>query len=241
MHRENVHYWAAVVSRGWAKASACSLQVSLSCAVLCQIVSLQYLSRSSLHRLAGLPLSSFLVIWSPSGNTRGPSVVFEAADMPCLIPFHFSHIADYIYDFCLLPDPDVGLSILVCDVEHSSFRFGLCGRKFVLCSFGQCPDLCTICLSWQHAGVVHLSLQADGKIPFEDIPVIGVCRPTCHDSSMYLFVLVLFLEVVALSQVYVAFNISIGTLLTFIGGVVYNNHLCLCDVHRKTHSPTFIG
>ena len=48
------------MSRGWAKASACRLQVSLSCAVLCQIVSLQYLSRSSLHRLAGLCCRLFL-------------------------------------------------------------------------------------------------------------------------------------------------------------------------------------
>ena len=37
-------------------ASACHLKVSLSCAVLCQIVLLQYLSRSSLHSLADLPL-----------------------------------------------------------------------------------------------------------------------------------------------------------------------------------------
>ena len=59
--------------------------------------------------------------------------------MPCPGPFHLSHIADYIYDFCLLPDPDVGLSILVCDVEHTNFHFGLSGRKFVLCLFGQCP------------------------------------------------------------------------------------------------------
>ena len=54
------HHWAAVVSRGWAKALACRLQVSLSCAVLCQIVSLQYLARSSLHRLAGLHCRLFL-------------------------------------------------------------------------------------------------------------------------------------------------------------------------------------
>ena len=58
--------------------------------------------------------------------------------MPCPGPFHFSHSVDYIYDLCPLPDPDVGLSILVCDVEHTSFHFGLCGRKFVLCLFGQC-------------------------------------------------------------------------------------------------------
>ena len=99
------------MSRGWAKASACRLQVSL--AVLCsplpgrvapvfvQVVSSQ---------LGWSPLSYFLVIWSPSGNTPGPSVVFEAVDMPCPRPFHFSHIADYIYDFCPLPDPDVGLA-----------------------------------------------------------------------------------------------------------------------------------
>ena len=33
--------------------------------------------------IAWSPLTSFLVIWSPSGDTRGPSVVFEAVDMPC--------------------------------------------------------------------------------------------------------------------------------------------------------------
>ena len=55
-----IHHLAVVVSRGWAKASACRLQITLSCAVLCHIVSLQYLSRSSLHRLAGLPCRLFL-------------------------------------------------------------------------------------------------------------------------------------------------------------------------------------
>ena len=90
------------------------------------------------------PLSSFLVIWSPSGDARGPSVIFEAVDMPCPWAFHFSHSVDYIYEFCPLSDPDVGPSIFVCDVEHTSFHFGLCGRKFVLCLFGQCPGLCTI-------------------------------------------------------------------------------------------------
>ena len=48
------------MSRGWAKASACRLQITLSCAVPRHIVSLQYLSRSSLHRLAGLPCRIFL-------------------------------------------------------------------------------------------------------------------------------------------------------------------------------------
>ena len=80
-----------------------------------------------------------------------------------------------ISDFCRLPDPDVGLSILVCDVEHTSFDFGLCVRKFVLAVLvWSMSSLCTICHSWQHTGVVHLSLQADGKVAFEDIPVFGV-------------------------------------------------------------------
>ena len=134
------------MSRGWATASACRLHVSLSCAFLFQIVSLQYVSRSS-PPLAWSPLSSFLVVWSPSGDTRGPSVVFEAVDMACSGPLQNSHIADYVYDFCHLPDPDVLLSF-ACDAEHTSFHFGLCDHKFVIC---------TICHSWQHAGVVHAS------------------------------------------------------------------------------------
>ena len=52
-----------------------------------------------------------------------------------------------------------------------------------------------------------MSLQTDGKVAFEDIPDVGACRPACHDSSLYLFVLVFFLEAVVLSQVHVAFNI----------------------------------
>ena len=127
--------------------------------------------------------------------------------MPCPGPFHFSHGLHYIYYFCPLTDPDVGPSIFVCDLEHTSFHFGMCDRKFVLCLFGQCPGLCTICHSWQHTKVVHLSLQADGKVAFEDIPVFGVCRPACHDSSLNLFVLVLFLQAVVLSKVHVALDI----------------------------------
>ena len=64
------HHWAAVVSRCWVKASACRLQVSLSCAVLCRIVSLQYLSRSSLHRLAGLPSCRFFLPYGLQVVTR---------------------------------------------------------------------------------------------------------------------------------------------------------------------------
>ena len=67
------------------------------------------------------PLSYFVVVWYPSGDTRGPSVVFEVVNMPCQGPFNFSHSVHYNYDFFPLPDPYVGPSIFVCDVEHISF------------------------------------------------------------------------------------------------------------------------
>ena len=221
------------MSRGWAKTSACRLQVSLSCAVLCQIVSLQYLSRSSLHGLAGLPCRLFL--------SYGLQVVTREVHRSSLKRL-ICRAQDHFIFSRPLPDPDVGISILVCNAKHTSFHFGLCGRKFVLCLLGQCPGLCTICHSWQHTGVVHLSLQAVGKVAFEDIPVFGVCRPACHDSSLYLFSLVLFLEVVALSQLRsLHLNIFYQHIVNVYWGVVYNNHLCLCDVHLKTRSHTFIG
>ena len=47
------------------------------------------------------------------------------------------------------------------------------------------------------------------------MPVFGVCRSACHDSSLYLFVLVRFLEAVVLSQVHVAWDIFYQH--TFIG------------------------
>ena len=58
------------------------------------------------------------------------SVVFEAVDVPCPGPFHFSLTADYVHDFCPLPNPHIGPSVLVRDVEHASFHFGLCGIDY---------------------------------------------------------------------------------------------------------------
>ena len=101
--------------------------------------------------------------WSPSGDTLGPSVVFAAVDVLCPGPLS----VDCVYERYLLPDPDVGPSV---HVENMYFHFGMCGRNFVLCLFGQCPGLCTIFHSCQHTEVVHLSLQADDKGAFEDIP-----------------------------------------------------------------------
>ena len=98
--------------------------------------------------------------------------------MPLPGPFHVSHLADY--DVCAINDPDVGPSAVVCDVEHTFFHFGLCGRKFVLCLFGQCPrrSLHHVIAgtTQEKCGVVHLSLQADGKVAFEETLVFGECR-----------------------------------------------------------------
>ena len=48
-------------------------------------------------------------------------VVFEAVGVPCPRPVRFSHISDYFHDFDPIPDPDVGVSVLLCDVQHTSF------------------------------------------------------------------------------------------------------------------------
>ena len=109
------------MTRGWAKTPACRLQVSLSCAVLGQIVSLQYLSRSSLHRLAGLPCRLFLLY----GLQVATCDVHRSSLRQSMCPAQdfISAIADYIRDYCRLPDPDVCPPVLVRDVELRSFRF----------------------------------------------------------------------------------------------------------------------
>ena len=80
-----VHQWAAELSRGWANNSAFHLQVSLSCAVICLIVLLQYLSGASIPGLACLHWCRFLSY----------GLHFEAIDVPCPRQRHCSHIAHY--------------------------------------------------------------------------------------------------------------------------------------------------
>ena len=129
-----IHHWAAVVFRGCVALTLPCHRVALSSARSC----IQYVSRSSLHRLAGCsPTSSFLVEWSLSGDTRGPSVVFEAAYVFC--PDYLFFLTLFIISITYLyalSEPEVGPSVLVCDVEPSSFQFRLGSRKFVLCLFG---------------------------------------------------------------------------------------------------------
>ena len=47
------------------------------------------------------------------------------------------------------------------------------------------PQVCSV-LVWSVP--MYLSLQADDKVAFEDIPVFGACRPACHDSSIIFIV-----------------------------------------------------
>ena len=149
-------------------------------------MSLQYLSRSSLHRLSGLPCRLFLScgLQVVTGEVHRMSLM----RLICPAQDHYMFLTVYImymtfvlsltkmlfllYVYVML---SILLSILVC-AAASLFR----------CLFGQCLGLYTICHSWQHTGVVHLSLQADGKVPFKDIPVFGVYRPACHNPSLYL-------------------------------------------------------
>ena len=163
-------------------------------------------------------------------------------DMPCPGPFHFSHSVDYIYESCPLPDPDVGPSIFVCDVEHTCFHL-VCAAASLFCA-------CLVSVQVSAPYVIAGSTQELYTCLFRQmarlrlkicIPVFGVCRPACHESSLYLFVLVLFLEAAVLSQVPVALDIFYQHIVHVYRGVVYNRHLCLCNVHLKTHSSTFIG
>ena len=49
--------------------------------------------------------------------------------MSCAGPFHCSQIAGYIYHFCPLTAPDVGLPMLACHGEHTSVRHTLLGQQ----------------------------------------------------------------------------------------------------------------
>ena len=93
------------------------------------------------------------------------------------------HIYVYIYMFLtvMIMSMTVLLSLprrwsfcpCVCDVGHTYLHFGLCCRKFVLFLFGESPaGVCTARHGLQHAGVVHMYLQADGNVDIEGTKVL---------------------------------------------------------------------
>ena len=113
-------------------------------------MSLQYLSRSSIHCLAGLPcrivLSSGLQVVTREIHRSLRRLICPAQDhFICLtlliISMAFVISMAQTWDF---------LSLYVMLSMHTSFHFGLCGRTFVLLLFGECPGLYTICHTWQH-------------------------------------------------------------------------------------------
>ena len=92
INRIDYHHWATLVFRGWAKKALISPSP-----LCCHLASRD--TRSSLHLLSGLLAVFSCRTWFSSGDTRGPSVVFEAVNVPCAGPLRLYHIADYDYDF----------------------------------------------------------------------------------------------------------------------------------------------
>ena len=72
--------------------------------------------------------------------------------MLCPGPFHFPHIADSIYDFCLLTDPDVG--VLYFTVNNSSKRTA--SMEYVI---GYKRRTFPLYLNCSHAMCVHMLCQ----------------------------------------------------------------------------------
>ena len=59
---------------------------------------------------------------------------------------------------------------------------------------------------------------------FEEIPVIDVCCPACHDSLLYLVAMVLFLDAFIVPHLYTAFNIVYQHIAHVYRGVVNKQH-----------------
>ena len=79
------------------------------------------------------------------------------------------------------------------------------------------PGLCTICHSWQRTGVLHLSLQANGKVAVEDIPVFSICRPAYHILRCISWSWFVALRLQCCPKYTYPCTFSISTLFTFIG------------------------
>ena len=92
--------------------------------------------------------------------------MFEAVDMPCPGPFFF-HSVHMTFVLSLTQ-----MLVLLSLYAMLSILLSFWSARPQVCSVlvWSVSGLCTICHSWQHTGAVHLSLQADGKVAFEDIP-----------------------------------------------------------------------
>ena len=157
--------------------------------------------------------------------------------MPCPGPFHLSHIAYYMYDMCPRPVTDVGLSTLICNVEHTYFH--------LVCV---AASLCCVCLVNVQVSAPYVIVGSTRELYtclVRHMTRLLLKRFRClapaHDSSLYLFVLVIFLEAVLLFQPYVSVIIFYQHIVHVYLGCSLRPSPCLCDLHLNTHSHTFTG
>ena len=198
-------------------------------------------ARSSLHRLAGLYCRLFLsyglqVVTREVHRSSLRRLIYPTQDyFICLTVLIISmtfvlSLTQMLVFLSLYVMLSILLSILVCAAASLS-----------------CACLVSVLVSAPYviAGSTHelhtCLFRQMARLLLKISKVFGTCRPACHDSSLYLFVLVLFLEAVVLSQGHVTLDNFYLHIVHVYRGIVYNHHLCLCDVHLKTHSPTFIG
>ena len=129
------------------------------------------------------PLPYFLVVglWSPSGDTGGPSDVFDAFGVPCPGPLHLLTIAVYICD--LYPLSDNMLIFLFLYMILSILLFILvCAASSLSCA----------CLASAHTTAPYVIADSTQELYtclvrqmaimlFKRYPFLA-CRPACHDS-----------------------------------------------------------
>ena len=163
------------MSRGWANASACRLQITLYCAFLCHIVSLQYLSRSSLRRLAGLPRRLFL--------SYGLQVVTREVHRSSLRRSICPAQDHFIFLTVLIISMTFVLSLTQMLVFLSLYVMLSILISILVCAGASLFCACLVSVQVSAPFVIPGSKQElytclfrqNGKVAFEDVPVFGVC------------------------------------------------------------------
>ena len=232
------HHWIAVLSRGWVKSSPCRLQVSLSCAVLSQIVYPPplYLPRSSFHRLADLPCRLFLsyglqLVTREVNRSSLRRLTCPAQDhFICItLPIISRHVVLSLTQMLVCLSLYVILSILVSML--------VCAAASLFCA---CLVSVRISAPYAIADItleLYIRMFRQTTWLFFKITrcVADVAQPATILRCIYLswFFSLRFL----CCPKYVAFDIF----NQHIVHVDCGHHTCLCDVHRQTHSPNFNG
>ena len=144
------HGWPKALKHAASKLGCLALSSARSC------LSSIYPGRLFTAWLVSLVVfSCHMVSNFPTGDTQGPSVVFEAVDVICSGPLKFSYKYDY---FCPLPDRDVGPSAHECDVDIS-FHFDLACISSYRCetdnNCNTCLLKCRRTLNWMLLRLVH--------------------------------------------------------------------------------------